>query len=78
MSEFSRLVEVTPSRHCAGNPIPYTEIVQTAEAAAELCGLGEEWECPILEACFAQGRRTKPDGVVLGGRYWRRGKPISG
>ena len=78
MREFAVLVEATPERHCRDNPIPYTEIRQTPEDAAELCGLGEEWECPILAECYAQGRRTKPDGLVFGGRFWAKGKPLAG
>lgn len=76
MAEFNRLVTRTPGRHCRDKPIPYTEIRQTAAQAAELCGAGEEWECPILAACHAEGRRTKPDAIVLGGKFWVNGKPL--
>lgn len=71
MRDFNRLVDKTPNRNCVDDPVPYTEIVQSADEAEYLCEA-----CPIIEQCFAQGRRTKPDGLVLGGRYWRKGKPI--
>lgn len=56
---------------CVDNPIPYTEVRQTAEDAEDLCH-----GCPLKEIHHELGYADKLDKEVAGGSYWVKGKPL--
>jgi len=63
---------------CAKKPVQYTEVRQTPDEAAELCGRGTVNECPLLELCAPLGftESVYADDMVYGGYTWRRGLPL--
>lgn len=67
----------TPTE-CTDRPVPYTEVAQSPEDAAELCGRGTDAPCPLLDLCgqFAFTEGVYADGMVYGGYYWKRGLPV--
>lgn len=67
--------ETTP---CQDRPVLYTEVRQTREEAAELCGRGTDNPCPLLELCasFGYTESVYADDMVYGGYPWRRGLPV--
>ena len=64
---------------CQDLPVPYTEVRQTPEQARELCGVGTEYECPLLKLCAPLGytESVYADDFVYGGIPWRKGHPVS-
>jgi hypothetical protein len=64
---------------CQDRPVPFTEVRQTPEQAERLCGVGTEYECPLLEICKPLGytESVYADDFVYGGISWRRGHPVS-
>lgn len=67
------------STACQDRPVPFTEIRQTSLEAAELCGVGTQYECPLLNLCQPLGftESVYADDMVYGGISWRRGQPVS-
>jgi hypothetical protein len=63
---------------CQDRPVPFTEVDQSPEQAAELCGRNTDDPCPLLELCaqfgFTEG--IYADRMVYGGYTWRRGLPL--
>ncbi len=64
---------------CQDRPVPFTEVRQTPEEARKLCGVGTEYECPLLDLCAPLGYTESiyADDFVYGGIPWRRGQPVS-
>ena len=60
---------------CDRDPVLFTEVRQSPQDAQELCS-----GCPLLEGdiClqFGYTEGSNADGMVYGGRTWRRGKPL--
>lgn len=67
--------EYTP---CAGKVVPYSEVRQTPDEAAALCGRDTDHPCPLLEICAQLGftESVYADDMVYGGYTWRRGLPL--
>jgi len=63
---------------CQDRPVPYTEVEQSPDDAAALCGRGTDQPCPLLEVCAAFGftQSVYADKMVYGGYSWRRGLPL--
>lgn len=63
---------------CQDRPVPFTEVRQTPDEAAALCGRGTEDECPLLKLCEPLGftESVYADDMVYGGLTWRRGLPL--
>lgn len=64
--------------NCQDRPVPFTEVRQTPDEAAALCGRGTENECPLLVMCGQLGftESVYADDMVYGGYAWRRGLPL--
>lgn len=63
---------------CEDRPVPFTEVRQTPDEAAALCGRNTDAPCPLLEICAAFGftESVYADDMVYGGYTWRRGLPL--
>jgi hypothetical protein len=63
---------------CQDRPVPFTEVRQTPEDAAALCGKGTDDECPLIKLCEPLGftESVYADDMVYGGYTWRRGLPV--
>lgn len=63
---------------CENRPVPFSEVRQTPDDAAALCGRGTDAPCPLLERCVAFGftESVYADDMVYGGYTWRRGLPL--
>lgn len=68
-------VNTTP---CQDRPVPFTEVRQTPDEAAALCGRGTSHECPLIKLCQPLGftESVYADDMVYGGYTWRRGLPL--
>lgn len=63
---------------CADKPVLYTEVRQTPQEAARLCGRGTEDQCPVIGLCAPLGftESVYADDMVYGGYSWKRGLPV--
>lgn len=71
---LQRLNSVGDTTPCQDRPIPYTDIRQTPEDAAELCA-----DCPLVTECrdFGWTESVHANDMVYGGLTWRKGKPLT-